>query len=101
MKADMGLPKPDMVCYLDVSDVVARDRGDYGRERYEEGRFQKRVKSNYELLMDSSWVRVGADESMMVVEEKLFSCVRGEVERKGKKELGKLWVRIESSYWVQ
>ena len=37
---DRGLPKPDLVCFLDVSAKEAKVRGGYGDERYEKEKFQ-------------------------------------------------------------
>ena len=37
---DRGLPKPDLVCFLDVSPEEARKRGGFGEEKYEESGFQ-------------------------------------------------------------
>ena len=37
---DRGLPKPDLVCFLDVSPEEAEKRGGYGKERYEQADFQ-------------------------------------------------------------
>ena len=30
---DRGLPRPDIVCFLDVSPEEAKTRGDFGKER--------------------------------------------------------------------
>lgn len=40
---DVGLPKPDLVCFLYADPEVLKNRGDYGAERYEEENFQKAV----------------------------------------------------------
>ena len=89
---DVGLPKPDLVCFLDVSEEVAMKRADFGGERYEMTDFQRRVRDNYEKLRDSSWVTVSADGTLEEVQEELFKIVQTEVERTDKSELGKLWV---------
>ena len=39
----MGLPKPDLVCFLDVSEKVAMKRADFGGERFELTDFQRKV----------------------------------------------------------
>merc|ERR1719483_1507871 len=49
-KPDVGLPKPDLVCFLDVSESVAQQRADFGGERYELTEFQRRVRDNYNKL---------------------------------------------------
>ena len=89
---DVGLPKPDLVCFLDVSEEVAMKRADFGGERYEMTDFQRRVRDNYEKLRDSSWVTVSADGTLEEVQEELFKIVQTEVDRTDKSELGKLWV---------
>merc|ERR1719510_2321157 len=59
---DRGLPRPDMVCFLDVSGEEAKQRGGYGEERYENQEFQAAVRKNYhELFDDSYWKRVNTD----------------------------------------
>ena len=88
---DVGLPKPDLVCFLDVSEDVAMKRADFGGERYEMTDFQRRVRDNYEKLRDDSWVTVCADGSLEEVQEALFKIVTEEVDR-DKTELGKLWM---------
>ena len=40
----MGLPKPDMVIFLDISTEIATARGGFGSERYENEGMQKRVR---------------------------------------------------------
>ena len=53
---DVGLPAPDLVCFLDVSEEVAVKRADFGGERYEVTDLQRRVRANYDLLRDQTWV---------------------------------------------
>lgn len=40
---DIGLPAPDLVVYLRVSNVVAAARAGFGEERYEKAEFQDKV----------------------------------------------------------
>ena len=91
---DVGLPKPDLVCFLDVSEEVASKRADFGGERYEVTELQRRVRGNYDLLRDQTWVTVSADKSLDEVQEELYSLVIEEVDR-DKGALGRLWVREE------
>ena len=87
----MGLPRPDLVCFLDVSEEVAQQRADFGGERYEVTDFQRKVRENYEKLRDDTWVTVSADGSMEEVGENLYKVVEQEVAR-DKTEMGRLWV---------
>ncbi|KAI1206922.1 thymidylate kinase-domain-containing protein [Annulohypoxylon truncatum] len=41
---EVGLPRPDMVLFLDLDEEVARERGGWGGEVYEKGEMQRRVR---------------------------------------------------------
>ncbi|KAH9909590.1 thymidylate kinase-domain-containing protein [Xylariomycetidae sp. FL2044] len=41
---EVGLPRPDMVLFLDLEEAVARARGGWGGEVYEKGEMQRRVR---------------------------------------------------------
>ena len=41
---EVGLPRPDMVLFLDLDEEVARGRGGWGGEVYEKGEMQRRVR---------------------------------------------------------
>ena len=92
----MGLPRPDLVCFLDVSEEVAQQRADFGGERYELTEFQRKVRENYDKLRDDTWVTVSADGSMEEVGENLYQVVEQEVARE-KTQLGQLWVAASGS----
>ena len=91
MKTDIGLPKPDLVCFMDVTKEVTMNREDFGGERWEIPHFQRKVRENFLHLSDSSWVHVPADGSLEEVEEELYDVVMREVDKTEKGELGKLW----------
>jgi dTMP kinase len=40
----VGLPRPDLVLFLDLEEAVARERGGWGGEVYEKGEMQRRVR---------------------------------------------------------
>ncbi|XP_011374572.1 thymidylate kinase isoform X1 [Pteropus vampyrus] len=48
---DVGLPKPDLVVFLQLQLAVAAARGEFGRERYENRAFQERVLQRFHQLM--------------------------------------------------
>lgn len=48
---DVGLPKPDLVVFLQLRLVEAARRGEFGRERYENGNFQERALHRFHQLM--------------------------------------------------
>jgi len=90
-KPDVGLPRPDLVCFLDVSEDVAKQRADFGGERYEKTEFQQRVRTNYERLTDPSWRTVSADGGMEEVQLELYNIVK-ECVTKERGEVQRLWV---------
>jgi dTMP kinase len=44
---EVGLPKPDLVVFLDLEAEEAEKRGGYGEEKYEEKSMQKRVREGF------------------------------------------------------
>ncbi|XP_045906111.1 thymidylate kinase isoform X2 [Micropterus dolomieu] len=48
---DVGLPKPDLVMFLQLSPAEAALRGQFGEERYETSVFQRAVQQQFEQLM--------------------------------------------------
>ena len=48
---DVGLPKPDLIIFLDIDLDAARGRGGFGDERYEKEKTQQRVRQLfYEVI---------------------------------------------------
>lgn len=62
---DRNLPRPDLVCFLDVSSEEAQKRGGFGMERYEKVEFQERVRKNYQKLMDERWKLIDTDSKTL------------------------------------
>lgn len=52
---EIGLPKPDAVFLLNLTEEAVSKRGGFGNERYELTSFQKKVKDNYLGMKNSSW----------------------------------------------
>jgi len=87
---DVGLPRPDLVVFMDVTEEVAKQRGGFGEERYEVAEFQRRVRQNYKELTDETWVEICADGSLEEVEGKLLDIVNKElVKERG--AVSRLW----------
>ena len=55
-QAERGLLQPDMVFFLSLSEEVASQRGDYGKERYEKKGIQTAAASVFHKMMDSTWI---------------------------------------------
>ncbi|EPB77056.1 hypothetical protein ANCCEY_03890 [Ancylostoma ceylanicum] len=77
-QADIGLPRPDVVLFFEVSPEVAKQRGGFGEERLESDQLQKKVHSAMELLRKSYWRTVNADgdlDSVEAVVEDIYSKI--------------------------
>ena len=70
---EVGLPRPDLVLFLDLDEDQAKARGDWGGEIYEKVEMQKRVR---ELFWGLSLGRI-AVEGSAVKAEKPISPVAG------------------------
>ncbi|ROW01961.1 hypothetical protein VMCG_05607 [Cytospora schulzeri] len=67
---EVGLPRPDMVVFLDLSEDKAAERGGFGEERYETGAMQRRVRSLFWGLKEGvvvDGVRFGEESEDLVV----------------------------------
>ncbi|KAM6326735.1 thymidylate kinase isoform 4-T4 [Podargus strigoides] len=52
---DVGLPRPDLILFLQLSPEKAAERGNFGNERYENSSFQEKVlQSFYHLMKDKT-----------------------------------------------
>lgn len=49
---DVGLPKPDLVVFLQLQLAEAAVRGEFGHERYESGPFQQRALQRFQQLLE-------------------------------------------------
>ncbi|KAH7369156.1 thymidylate kinase [Plectosphaerella cucumerina] len=58
---ELGLPRPDLVLFLDLDEAAARARGGWGAEVYERGEMQKRVR---DLFWGLAMGRIGADGAL-------------------------------------
>ena len=78
MNTERGLPRPDVVLYLDVAD--ARSRTGWGEERYETSEFQTRVRTTFDSLIrteDVNWCVVDGNQSVDDVTSHVRDVVDG------------------------
>lgn len=89
---DVGLPRPDLCIFLDVSPETASQRGGYGGEKYEQTDFQARVRELFEVMWrhpdeENDVVVVNADRGMEDVERTIQKWARLASERVDKQDL--------------
>ncbi|KAJ4388902.1 Thymidylate kinase [Gnomoniopsis smithogilvyi] len=83
---EVGLPRPDVVVFLDLSEAEAAARGGWGEERYERGEMQRRVREGFEGLKGAGGEEgedlrvVDAGGSVEVVEGRVWEAVKGRIE---------------------
>lgn len=78
---EVGLPRPDICLFLDISAGDAAKRGGYGNERYEKQDLQDRVRDLYERMRDhpdegEDIVRINAGKSIEEVEAQIVRLVK-------------------------
>lgn len=97
----MGLLRPDLVLFLDLSAEAAEKRGGYGNERYEKRVVQDRVRELFARIgrdfsgtASGEWTTVDADRTQDEVADELRRLALAAVERAsaGSSERG-LWER--------
>ncbi|XP_034737066.1 thymidylate kinase [Etheostoma cragini] len=94
MKPDVGLPKPDLVMFLQLSPSEAALRGQFGEERYETSVFQKAVQLKFEQLMKDrsvNWQVIDASQSVEDVHENIRSQSLNTINTAQNQQLGELW----------
>ena len=83
LSPDRGLPSPDLICFLDLSEQEQMKRGGFGNERYEVSSFQTAVRQKFLELMDFlpalNWKRIdaagSADEVYAVLQTEVLKTI--------------------------
>jgi len=90
-KPEVGLPRPDLCLFLDISAEDAAKRGGYGTEKYEKKEMQDRVRGLFETMMQKKegedFVRIDAGEGMKDVAAKIRQEVDRCIERVAKGQM--------------
>ncbi|XP_064620680.1 thymidylate kinase-like [Lineus longissimus] len=91
-KPDIGLPKPDLVLYLDLKAEDLQERKNFGEERYEKAEFQQKVAENYKILREPDWQVLDAGRSIEEIHSEILKLAENVIRNVDGKEIGKLWV---------
>uniref|UniRef100_A0A1A8F7J0 Thymidylate kinase n=1 Tax=Nothobranchius korthausae TaxID=1143690 RepID=A0A1A8F7J0_9TELE len=94
MKPDVGLPKPDLVMFLQLNPAEAALRGQFGSERYETSTFQKSVQQKFkELMKDPSvnWKVIDASKNVEDVHNDIKHHSLNVISAAENTPLGELW----------
>ncbi|ELP92632.1 thymidylate kinase, putative [Entamoeba invadens IP1] len=89
---DSGLPKPDIVCFLELSlDEADRRRKSLVADRYENVEFQKKVKSEFEKMKNELlWTSVDANQNRKKVVEDICNIIKKNIKEMQSNPIGKL-----------
>jgi dTMP kinase len=94
---DVGLPKPDVVFFLDIPMDEAAKRGDYGAERYEKQEFQTKVRSNFLRVADDDWKILDATKPIEELHEIVYRACVDVQAAVGSRPIGTLWTDAPGS----
>ncbi|XP_014380775.1 thymidylate kinase [Alligator sinensis] len=91
---DVGLPKPDLILFLQLSMSEAAKRGGFGNERYENSSFQEKVLQHfYNLMKDETlnWKAIDASKSVEDLHNEIKSVAEETMQKAQNKPIGELW----------
>ena len=94
---EVGLPSPDVILFLDMTIEQAKERGQFGEERYEKEAFQRAVRKRFQELMEVEgssvpWVVVDAARTITEVEADVQAHVQTILDKVAEgAPLGTLW----------
>ncbi|XP_003218368.1 thymidylate kinase [Anolis carolinensis] len=91
---DVGLPKPDVILFLQLNTSEAAKRGDFGSERYENSSFQEKVLQCYYDLMEDktlNWKVIDASKTIEDLHNEIKSIVEEAMQEAQHKPIGELW----------
>ncbi|RPB17128.1 thymidylate kinase [Morchella conica CCBAS932] len=82
---EVGLPRPDVIVFMDLDEGEAAKRGGFGEERYEVPEVQRRVREMFRMMRGDErdagdWGVVDAGAEVGVVAERVWGVVERGVE---------------------
>lgn len=72
---DKGLPRPDLVAFLSVSEENQMSRSNWGEERFEKHEMQVNVACNFKKLHEDNWSIIDANQNIENVHKQLLEAV--------------------------
>lgn len=93
---DRGLPSPDIVILLDVSNITQCSRSNWGDERYENNEIQSHVASNYKKIMDQTWCIINANDDESKIHSQILQKILGTIDQVKHLPVGELYKSTES-----
>ncbi|CAE6449222.1 unnamed protein product [Rhizoctonia solani] len=100
LSPDVGLPAPDAAFFLEVAPEVAKQRGGYGQERYENEEMQRAVRQTFQRIgkdVQERWQVVDANRTQGEVEEDLWNRIGPLIKGQLQEDLETMWPNRISS----
>lgn len=72
-----GLPKPDLVIFIDVPINEREGREGWGEERYEKHDFQQIVRSKFEDMRSDNWIMIDGQGTIEEVHQRIIHSLQG------------------------
>ncbi|XP_022098001.1 thymidylate kinase-like isoform X2 [Acanthaster planci] len=88
---EVGLPKPDLVFFLDIRAGDAENRANFGEERYESALFQSKVKDIFYQLKDSSWKVLDGSQGIEDIHHLVLPIAEDTIDGDLPNPMDKLW----------
>nr|XP_023678059.1 thymidylate kinase [Paramormyrops kingsleyae] len=91
---DVGLPKPDLVLFLQLSPAEAAKRGQFGVERYETSDFQQTVQHRFNQLMKDpslNWQVMDATKGMEDLHQEILRQSEAAIAEAESQPIKELW----------
>lgn len=88
---DVGLPRPDLILFLDLPSEIQESRNGFGEEFYEKVHFQTLVREQFFKLKDENWEVINASKTLDQVQSEIITCVK-KLEAKCCEEIQRLWL---------
>jgi dTMP kinase len=98
MSHDRGLPKPDVIIFLDVDPETQESRGGFGDERYETTFIQKEARQKFMELKEKDrleykvvWNVIDANKPIDEISNEIISIINDVLRNTGDQPVFKLW----------
>ncbi|XP_046818309.1 thymidylate kinase [Vespa crabro] len=89
-EVDRGLPSPDMVFFLKVSELMQNSHM-WDGERYDNVTFQQKVSSNYDKLNDGTWKVINGRQDLNVIHQELLKSTLDIIQQVKNRPIGLLY----------
>ncbi|CAD7926198.1 unnamed protein product [Amoebophrya sp. A120] len=94
---DVGLPEPDCVFFLQVDPETAKQRSDFGEERYEKAEFQQKVGAQFaSFSSEKFWHILDAARPKDDLSTEIQQRVGDLLQSADRKPIGRLWETSQS-----